>query len=38
MEEVITIEQTGEYEGENPSTMQDACTVKEILEDAAEEL
>lgn len=38
MEEVITIEQTGEYMGEDPATMEDSDTAAEMLEVAAEEL
>lgn len=38
MEEVITIEQFGEYQGEDPTTMEDESTEKEILSAAAEEM
>ena len=38
MEEVIEIIQEGEYKGENPSTMEDDTTMKEMLEVAAEEV
>ena len=38
MNETIEIIQAGEYKGEAPSTMEDECTVAEMLVVAAKEV
>ena len=38
MNEQIIITQSGEYEGENPLTMEDSDTAAEMLQVAAEEV
>ena len=38
MDETIEIIQNGEYQSENPITMEDESTMAEILEVAAEEM
>lgn len=38
MKEIVAITQEGTYKGEDPATMEDECTVAEMLEVAAKEV